>query len=411
MSGGGKDAPVLIVEDYEPVAELERRALVRAGATVRVVGRIGDALALLQKETFSAILLDYQLPDGDPWAIVEVARSRTPRIPVIIVTAMGNEHVAAEAIHRGVAEYVRKTGTFYDELPNVVTRVAKLAQVEDRLRHSDALFSLIALHSRDMISTAGADGAITSSSSASRAILGYDPQELVGMKVTDLIHPEDRAGSITARMAASHDSHMSSTVRCRRKDGTYVWVESYSYVVRAPETGAPVEILAIIRDIMERKQAEETGRALAFAHQKLYQSAGLSGVDAGGYARALVDGLCLAHAAAQRRISAAVDAEPLTLAVAQAIPCGLILGELVTNALKHAFPAERAGAVRVALRRAGPGIVELQVSDDGVGLPAGLDPAALGHGLVAALVAQLAAKVEARREKGTSVLIRFAGGS
>ncbi len=147
MSGGPEDAPVLIVEDYEPVAELERRALVRSGASVRVVGRIGDALALLQKETFSAILLDYQLPDGDPWAIVEVARSRTPRIPVIIVTAMGNEHIAAEAIHRGVAEYVRKTGTFYDELPNVVTRVAKSAQAEDRLRRSEALFQLISLHS------------------------------------------------------------------------------------------------------------------------------------------------------------------------------------------------------------------------------------------------------------------------
>jgi PAS domain S-box-containing protein len=324
---------------------------------------------------------------------------------------MGNEHVAAEAIHRGVAEYVRKTGTFYDELPNVVTRVAKLAQVEDRLRRSDAFFSLIALHSRDMISTAGADGVITFSSSATRALLGYEPGALVGTRVADLIHPEDRAESMSARMAASPDSKLSSTVRCRRKDGTYVWVESNSYVVRDPETGAPLEMIAITRDIMERKKAEKAGRALAFAHEKLYQSAGLSDVDAGGYARALVDGLCRAHAAAERRISAAVDAEPLRLPVAQAIPCGLILGELVTNALKHAFPAERAGAVRVALRRVSSGIVELQVSDDGVGLPAGLEPAAFGHGLVGALAEQLGAKVQARQSPGTTVLIRFAAGS
>jgi PAS domain S-box-containing protein len=418
VSGGVEEAPVLIVEDYEPVAELERRALIRSGAAVRVVGRIGDALALLQKEAFSAVLLDYQLPDGDPWTIVELCRSRTPRIPVIIVTAMGNEHVAAEAVHRGVAEYVRKTGTFYDELPNVVARVAKLAQSEERLRRSDALFQLITQHSRDMISTAGADGAVTSVSPACRALLGYEPQELVGTKVADLIHPEDRAGSMMARAAASNDSHLSSTVRCHRKDGTWVWVESNSYIVRDPATGAPVEVIAITRDIRDRKKAEETTRVLeesrgharsaAFVHETLYRFAGLSQVDLGGYARALVEGLCGARGAAERRISSAVDAEQVPLAAGKAVSCGRILDELVTNALEHAFPGGRAGSVRVAVRRAGAGLIELEVSDDGVGLPEGVDPSALGRGMVSTLARELGAEVDVKRQGGTTVRLRFA---
>ena len=59
--------------------------------------------------------------------------------PMIIVTAMGNERVAAEAIHRGVAEYVPKTHSFWDQLPGVVQRVARLAQAEEDLQVEDVI--------------------------------------------------------------------------------------------------------------------------------------------------------------------------------------------------------------------------------------------------------------------------------
>jgi two-component system, sensor histidine kinase PdtaS len=451
VSGEAERPPVLVVEDYEPVAELERRALVRAGMAVRVVGRIGDACKLLQQEPFSAVLLDYQLPDGDPWSVVELANSRRPRVPVIVVTAMGNERVAAEAIHRGVVEYVRKTGTFYDELPEVVARVAKLANAEERLRRSDALFQLIGVHSQDMISTTDSNGVITSISSACRELLGYEPEELVGTKGIDFVHPEDIEGNVAAHNASPPGSNVRATMRCRRKDGTYTWFECNYHVVRDQATGATLEVLAIARDIMERKRAEVTVRALevrtkamlevvsslldlqathvagesapdvlaesrghvqsvALVHEKLCQSTDLLHVDFADYARALVERLCAAHAAAERGISAVVDAEPLRLTFDKALPGGLILNELVTNALKHAFPEGRTGTVRVALRWAGPGLAELQVSDEGVGLPAGLEPRALGHGLVLALARRMGAEVDVRREGGTAFSVRFASG-
>src|SRR5437016_4063348 len=124
---------VLIVEDDENTAELESRVLSRSGMTVRTVGRVADAIALLRSETFTAVLLDYNLPDGDPWQVFDVAQSLIPRVPVIIVTGMSNEQVAVEAIHRGVADYVKKTTDFWDQLPGTVDRVTRLAEAEQEI--------------------------------------------------------------------------------------------------------------------------------------------------------------------------------------------------------------------------------------------------------------------------------------
>src|SRR4051812_32265897 len=133
---------------------------------------------------------------------------------------------------------------------------------EDRLRRTDPLFQLITLHAQDLFSTHDAGGLITSISPACRRLLGYEPEELIGTRGIDLMHPDDRATTVAARIASSRDSRMSSVVRMRRKDGPYVWVESNSYVVRDPEAGTLIEAITISRDITERKEAEQTARAL-----------------------------------------------------------------------------------------------------------------------------------------------------
>ncbi len=189
VNEGAERAPVLVVEDYEPVAELERRVLVRTGFQVRVIGRIGEAVQLLKREPFSAVLLDYQLPDGDPWAVVELARSRTPRVPVVLVTAMGNELVAADALHRGVAEYVRKVGTFYEDLPNVVARVIKLAQAEERMHRSDALFEAMLDAMPDLVLRLDAGGTLLDCRAHSKSGLASPPGQLVGGHLSQLLPP------------------------------------------------------------------------------------------------------------------------------------------------------------------------------------------------------------------------------
>src|SRR5262249_17986595 len=105
-----------------------------------------------------------------------------------------------------------------------------------------------------------------------------------------------------------------------------------------------------------------------------------------------------------------IQISDLYLNIDQAITCGLIVNELVSNALKHAFPDERAGRVRVELRPLGGHRLVLVVGDDGVGLPPGLDLArvdSLGLQLVQDLADQLHGTVEVSRDVGTTFTVTF----
>jgi PAS domain S-box-containing protein len=250
---------ILIVEDDEVTAELERRVLTRAGRTTRTVQRAADAVDLLRTEAYGVVLLDYHLPDGDPWSVVEVAQARIPRVPVIVVTSANSERIASEALHHGVSEYVQKTEAFWIQLPELVERVAKTAQAEERVRRSDALFRLINESATDLIASIDLEGRVQDVSAACSSMLGYDREDLIGRPVPETVHPEDRERVVSALRSKSH---LRVTYRQLRKDGTPLWVEANASVVRDPQTGQAREIVAIIRDIHERKRAEDRFRSL-----------------------------------------------------------------------------------------------------------------------------------------------------
>jgi signal transduction histidine kinase/HPt (histidine-containing phosphotransfer) domain-containing protein len=135
---------VLIVEDDPITAELERRALLQTGTHAVIVASISHALQVIAERSFSAVLLDYSLPDGDPWTVVKATQSKTPPIPVVLVTAQGSEGIASEALKRGVADYLKKSGMFWDELPAILGHVTEVAAGQERLRVSEANCRLMA---------------------------------------------------------------------------------------------------------------------------------------------------------------------------------------------------------------------------------------------------------------------------
>jgi two-component sensor histidine kinase len=162
-------------------------------------------------------------------------------------------------------------------------------------------------------------------------------------------------------------------------------------------------VRAIFNDSQKRVQS------IALVHEKLHQSADLSHVDFEEYTAALLDNLFDTYDATERGVSPLIDVSGVRLAIDTAIPCGLIVNELVTNALKHGFPAGRQGEVRVILHEEKDDL-ELVVADDGVGLPAGIDPrrtTSLGLDLVFTFAEQLGARVEVLREHGTAFQFRF----
>jgi PAS domain S-box-containing protein len=151
-------------------------------------------------------------------------------------------------------------------------------------------------------------------------------------------------------------------------------------------------------------------QSIALVHEKLYQSKDLANIDCEQYVQTLVDGLFHSQNHAERGIRHSIEVGGAHLPVDAAIPCGLIINELVTNALKHAFPRGRTGRVRVSLQPGDDDSMELIVEDDGRGLPDDIDPrhtTSLGLDLVFTFAEQLDAKVEIERSHGTAFRFRF----
>ena len=290
------------------------------------------------------------------------------------------------------------------------------------------------------------DGTIAYANHRCARILGFTPSELCGRTL-------ESVGCLTPSTAGAE-------VEVRRKDGASIWCRTSSERLDHPVHG-PVHV-TVLEDVTERRQTEERlrasvaekevllreihhrvknnlqivssllnvqarsctdpavrsmfkdnqsrVRALALIHERLYRSENLARVDMSEYLDSLMHNLVRAIGAPGQSVSVALDVDRVELGVDTAIPVGLIVNELVSNSLRHAFPEGRQGAIRVQLRWTGEGRLELTQSDDGIGMPKALDPFAsrsMGLELVRTLVRQLGGGSAWRRGRGTEVVIEF----
>jgi two-component sensor histidine kinase len=158
------------------------------------------------------------------------------------------------------------------------------------------------------------------------------------------------------------------------------------------------------------RESQNRVRAMALIHEKLHQSTDLARVDMGLYVRSLANHLLRSCVVQPGAVVPKVQVDDVFLGIDTAIPCGLIINELVSNSLKHAFPAGRPGEIRIDLRSDGAGRFVLTIADNGVGCPGPIDfgrTESLGLQLVNALANQLGATLEASQRGGTSFTITF----
>jgi PAS domain S-box-containing protein len=164
--------------------------------------------------------------------------------------------------------------------------------------------------------------------------------------------------------------------------------------------------LAMLRDSQNRI------RSMGLIHQTLYQSKDFAKVDFSRFLDSLVPTLVGSYGVNPDRIALSVKAEQVLFPINAAIPCGLIVNELISNALKHAFPGDRRGEIRVGLFSEPDGAtVVLSVADDGVGIPDDVDlgkTSTLGLQLVTLLSDQLGGKIAMRRSNPTEFVLSFA---
>ena len=151
-------------------------------------------------------------------------------------------------------------------------------------------------------------------------------------------------------------------------------------------------------------------RSIASVHENLYRTGNFAKVPMAAHVESLCSQLARTYRPHERGIRFVRRVHDVHLEVGRAVACGLIVNELVSNALRHAFPPGRSGNVRVELDPVGDGRHALRLSDDGIGLPTGFDfgsADSLGLQLVHDLARQLGATVEVGREAGTTFTVTF----
>jgi two-component sensor histidine kinase len=164
------------------------------------------------------------------------------------------------------------------------------------------------------------------------------------------------------------------------------------------------ETLAIL------KESQSRVRSIALIHEKLYRSPEITRIDFSEYVRDLVSDLFHTYGVREEVVAVSMKIEDVSLETDTAIPCGLIINELVSNVLKHAFPDQAKGRVTIELAAVGSKLFALQVRDDGVGLAPDYDwrtGSSLGLKLVEDLTRQMEGAMAVHVDGGTTFRITF----
>jgi len=158
------------------------------------------------------------------------------------------------------------------------------------------------------------------------------------------------------------------------------------------------------------RESQNRIKSMSFIHESLYQTRDFSKIEFTGYIRSLVTNLIHTYHIRNSEIELKTDFQKSFLELDQAIPCGLIVNELVSNSLKYAFQGRNKGEIFIGFKE-NEGIIQLRIGDDGVGFPADIDfenTETLGLQLVNTLTEQLDARIHIDNEGGTDYLITFA---
>jgi PAS domain S-box-containing protein len=266
---------ILLVEDEAAHAELVLRAfeLHTGNVEISVVRSLAEARAHLQKSAPPALIIaDWRLPDGEGLELLAAAA-----IPIVIMTSHGNERVAVEAMRTGALDYVVKTETSLLEMPHIAARALRQwhntierERAEEALRESESRYRLITEHANDLISLLDQQGVFLYLSPSVQHLLDYQPADLLGTLVFDLIHPED-LDQVRERWAQLDVRRRAQMIyRIRHRNGEWRWFDAQGSLT---EREAGYYAVLVSRDITERRVLE----AQLFQAQKLEAIGQLAG--------------------------------------------------------------------------------------------------------------------------------------
>ncbi len=346
---------ILIVDDDPRNLDVLESILVSPEYRLFRARTADEALLALIHDEFAVIVLDVRLPDISGYELAHMIkeRKRTQHVPIIFLTAYYREDEdVLQGYGAGAVDYLSKP-------VNPLILQSKVSVFVDLFRKTRALATM------------------------NRAMEAEIEQRLQELK------------------ASLHEKEiLLKEIHHRVKNNLQV---ISSMIDLQADRQADLQVRVLFQDARDRV------RSMALVHEKLYQSQDLARIELGAYTRNLVQELLQTYGT-EKRVRLNITVESVLLPVDMAIPCGLMLNEMATNSLKHAFVGRDCGTIEVGLSRQGD-TVRLFFEDDGCGLPTEIDwktTSSLGLRLIRMLSDQLHGSLTLTSGSGTTFQLQFA---
>ncbi len=377
---------ILIVDDSEANLELLSESLIAQGYQVRAVKSGAAALKTIDVELPDLILLDIKMPVMDGYEVCRrlKAREQTRAIPVIFISGMMEAAEKIKAFEAGGVDYITKPFQTKEVLERVRTHI-ELRNIRERLEQLNSeLEARVAERTQQLEKTVG----------------------LLREEIHERLLAEN-----ALRVSLNEKEALLKEVHHRVKNNLQV-VQSL-LALQAQRIDNP-SAFNVLQDTSNRINS------MALLHEMLCSFHDVAHIDFASYVDELCRLLIFSMGPAGGRIRIINRIGRVEMPLEKSVPCGLIINELVSNSIKHAFPDERPGIITVDLHAAEAGTsgtgstsrMLLRVSDDGAGFPPEIDPqkaSSLGMQLLAALAVQLGGTVAVERpqEGGCAFSIAF----
>ena len=337
----------------------------------------------------------------------------------------------------------------------VIRDMTARKKTEERLRESEESYRELAESITDVFFAMDNDLTITHWNKASEYLTGVTARDAIGRPLTE-VFPEllgNRADEILARVIQSRGPQSFLTeyslggakavleVRTYpTRRGLSVFLEDITTRTRAEQQlkASLHEKEALLKEIHHRvknnlqiissllslqsdhitpenagealRDSQNRVRSMAIIHEQLYSSGDLAKIDFSQYIKDLTAQLFRTYSVQARSIELQLDVDPVILEIDRAIPCGMIINELLTNCLKHGFKGRTQGEITITLHPEEGGLIRISVSDDGVGISPDVDimnSPSLGMKLVRTLTDQLRGQITVNRVKGAQFIVVF----
>jgi len=493
---------ILILEDVKFDAELMEYEIRREGMDF-ISHRVETEDGFLHElENFNPdiILVDHSLPQFDGITALEIVKIKNPDTPFIFVSGKIGDEFAVDVLKKGATDYVFKNNmsklvpaikralnerfelierrkaeekliSAYNQMEiriqdrtrelseinqRLLGEIAERKVVEDALRESENKNKSLLQAIPDFMFILTGEGTFVDFRANNPEFLIIPPEEIVGANINAIGLEDDEIKLALQKIknALETDTLESFEYHIPDKSGLKY------YEARIKKLN-DFEVLCIVRDITEKRQAQdkikkslkekdvllkeihhrvknnlqivssllslqsryikEPGsveifkesqtriKSMALIHEKLYQTGDLTRIDLAEYVNELVSDLFRSYSVNTYLIKYKIKSNSILLDINTAIPCGLIINELVTNSIKHAFPDNVQGELYIEIKCERDYFI-IKVQDNGIGFPKELDLnniKTLGLQLVTNLTNQLEGEIELSREDGTCFQIKF----